>query len=121
MYNEDFYERLKKGESPEDILKSYQTAIEEAQARIQKEDKRSGMRKIVEALIEFMTANYSGVIIENISEEEMEEIVDILLSALESSFRYKKPVVKEKKEAVKPIKRSDDEILRSFINSIMSI
>ena len=123
MYNEEIYERLKKGEKPEDILAEMQTAIQKAQEQYDKDRiairKKTRMKEIVTKLVEYYTEFYDSDL-ESLSDEELDLMTDVMIQ----SYEYIKPpvpVVKQKVEAVRrPAgKKSDDDILRQFISTLL--
>ena len=122
MYNEEIYERLKKGENPEDILAEMQAAIQEAKDKYDKDRvtirKKTRMKEIVTKLVDYY-AEFHDADFEPFSDEELDVMTDIMIQ----SYEYIKPpvpVVKKKVEAVRrPAgKQSDDDILRQFISTL---
>ena len=122
MYNEEIYERLKKGEKPEDILAEMQAALQEAKDKYDKDRvairKKTGMKEIVAKLVEYYIEFHDSDF-ESLSDKEL----DLMTDAMIQSYEYIKPpvpVVKKKVEAVsRPAgKKSDDDILRQFISTL---
>ena len=123
MYNEEIYERLKKGENPEDILAEMQAAIQEAKDKYDKDRvairKKTRMKEIVTKLVDYY-AEFHDADFEPLSDEELNVMTDVMIQ----SYEYIKPpvpVVKKKVEAVRrPAgKQSDDDILRQFISTLL--
>ena len=123
MYNEEIYERLKKGEKPEDILAEMQTAIQKAQEKYDKDRiairKKTRMKEIVTKLVEYYTEFYDSDL-ESLSDEELNLMTDVMIQSYEY-IKPSAPVVKQKVEAVRrPAgKKSDDDILRQFISTLL--
>ena len=123
MYNEEIYERLKKGEKPEDILAEMQTAIQKAQEKYDKDRiairKKTRMKEIVTKLVEYYTEFYDSDL-ESLSDEELNFMTDVMIQSYEY-IKPSAPVVKQKVEAVRrPAgKKSDDDILRQFISTLL--
>ena len=123
MYNEEIYERLKKGEKPEDILAEMQTAIQKAQEKYDKDRiairKKTRMKEIVTKLVEYYTEFYDSDL-ESLSDEELDLMTDVMIQSYEY-IKPSAPVVKQKVEAVRrPAgKKSDDDILRQFISTLL--
>lgn len=123
MYNEEIYERLKKGEKPEDILAEMQTAIQKAQEKYDKDRiairKKTRMKEIVTKLVEYYTEFYDSDL-ESLSDEELNFMTDVMIQSYEY-IKPSTPVVKQKVEAVsRPAgKKSDDDILRQFISTLL--
>ena len=123
MYNEEIYERLKKGENPEDILAEMQVAIQEAKDKYDKDQvairKKTRMKEIVTKLVDYF-AEFHDADLKSLSDEELNAMTDVMIQ----SYEYIKPpvpVVKKKVEAVRrPAgKQSDDDILRQFISTLL--
>lgn len=123
MYNEEIYERLKKGEKPEDILAEMQTAIQKAQEKYDKDRiairKKTRMKEIVTKLVDYYTEFYDSDL-ESLSDEELNLMTDVMIQSYEY-IKPSAPVVKQKVEAVRrPAgKKSDDDILRQFISTLL--
>ena len=123
MYNEEIYERLKRGENPEDILAEMQAAIQEAKDKYDKDRvtirKKTRMKEIVTKLvdyyIEFHDANFGPM-----SDEDIDFLVDIMMKGCEYTVMPSVPVVKKVEAVRRPAgKQSDDDILRQFINTLL--
>ena len=123
MYNEEIYERLKRGEKPEDILAEMQTAIQEAKDKYDKDRiairKKTRMKEIVTKLVDYC-AEFLDTDLEPLSDEELDLMTDIMIQGYEH-IKPPVPVVKKKVEAVRrPAgKQSDDDILRQFISTLL--
>ena len=123
MYNEEIYERLKKGEKPEDILAEMQTAIQKAQEQYDKDRiairKKTRMKEIVTKLVDYYTEFYDSDL-ESLSDKELDLMTDVMIQSYEY-IKPSAPVVKQKVEAVRrPAgKKSDDDILRQFISTLL--
>ena len=122
MYNEEIYERLKRGENPEDILVEMQAAIQEAKDKYDKDRvairKKTRMKEIVTKLVDYY-AEFHDADFEPLSDEELNFMTDLMIQGYEN-IKPPVPVVKKKVEAVRrPAgKQSDDDILRQFIRTL---
>lgn len=119
MYNDEIYERLKRGEKPEDILAEMQAAIQEAKDKYDKDRvairKKTRMKEIVTKLVDYYAEFYDADF-KSLSDEELNVITDSMIH-----IKPPVPVVKKKVEAVRrPAgKQSDDDILRQFISTLL--
>ena len=100
MYNEEIYERLEKGEKPEDILAEMQAAIQKAQERYDKNRiairKKTRMKEIVTKLVDYYTEFYASDL-ESLSDEELDLMTDVMIQSYEH-IKPPVPVVKQKVE-----------------------
>ena len=123
MYNEEIYERLQRGEKPEDILAEMQAAIQEAKDKYDKDRvvirKKTRMKEIVTKLVDYY-AEFHDANFESLSDEELDVMTDVMIQSYEH-IKPPVPVVKKKVEAVRrPAgKQSDDDILRQFISTLL--
>lgn len=122
MYNEEIYERLKKGENPEDILAEMQAAIQEAKDKYDKDRvairKKTRMKEIVTKLVDYYI-EFHDTDFEPMSDKELDLMTDVMMQ----SYEYIKPpvpVVKKVEAVRRPAgKQSDDDILKQFISTLL--
>ena len=123
MYNEEIYERLKKGENPEDILAEMQAAIQKAKDKYDKDRvairKKTRMKEIVTKLIEYYT-EFHDADLEPVSDEDIDFLVNTMIQSYEYMIKPSAPVVKKVEAVRRPAgKQSDDDILRQFISTLL--
>ena len=121
MYNEEIYERLKKGENPEDILAEMQTAIQEAKDKYDKDRvtirKKTRMKEIVIKLVDYYT-EFHDADFEPLSDEELNFMTDMMIQGYEN-IKPPVPVVKKVEAVRRPAgKPRDDDMLRQFISTL---
>lgn len=124
------YERLKKGEKPEDIkemfLSSFDKAVndyetETAAAELASK-RKDAMRNVAQAVVDFVAVD-SPELFAAWDKGNFDSLVDSMLDEVDKMFAT--PAVKVLSTAkVKPVKKiggemSDDEILRAFLKGIM--
>ena len=123
MYNEEIYERLKRGENPEDILAEMQAAIQKAKDKYDKDRvairKKTRMKEIVTKLVDYYI-EFHDANLEPMTDEDIDFLVDTMIKSYECMVKLPAPVVKKVEAVSRPAgKQSDDDILRQFINTLL--
>ena len=124
------YERLKKGEKPEDIkemfLSSFDKAVNDYKAETAAAEfaskRKDAMRNVAQAVVDFVAVD-SPELFAAWDKGNFDSLVDSMLDEVDKMFAT--PAVKVLSTAkVKPTKKiggemSDDEILKAFLKGIM--